>query len=57
MDYIPILVLVLSFVGLLSIGTPVAWSISISSVLTMLVSIPALPAFTTVSQQIGRAHV
>ncbi len=53
MDYIPILVLVLSFVGLLSIGTPVAWSISISSVLTMLVSIPALPAFTTVSQRMG----
>jgi tripartite ATP-independent transporter DctM subunit len=53
MDYIPILVLVISFVGLLSIGTPVAWSISISSVLTMLVSIPALPAFTTVSQRMG----
>jgi len=53
MEYIPILVLVISFVGLLAIGTPVAWSISISSVLTMLVSIPALPAFTTVSQRMG----
>ena len=53
MDYIPILVLVISFIGLLSIGTPVAWSISISSVLTMLVSIPAMPAFTTVSQRMG----
>lgn len=53
MDYIPILVLVISFIGLLAIGTPVAWSISISSVLTMLVSIPALPAFTTVSQRMG----
>jgi tripartite ATP-independent transporter DctM subunit len=53
MDYIPILVLVISFVSLLAIGTPVAWSISISSVLTMLVSIPALPAFTTVSQRMG----
>lgn len=53
MDYIPILVLIISFIGLLSIGTPVAWSISISSVLTMLVSIPALPAFTTVSQRMG----
>ncbi|WP_047550559.1 TRAP transporter large permease [Psychroserpens sp. Hel_I_66] len=53
MDYIPILVLVVSFIGLLSIGTPVAWSISISSVLTMLVSIPAFPAFTTVSQRMG----
>lgn len=53
MDYIPILVLVLSFLCLLAIGTPVAWSISISAMLTMLVSIPAMPAFTTVSQRIG----
>ena len=53
MDYIPILVLVLSFLCLLAIGTPVAWSITISALLTMLVSIPALPAFTTVSQRIG----
>lgn len=53
MEYIPVLVLVLSFIGLLSIGTPVAWSIAIASVLTMLVSIPLLPAFTTVSQRIG----
>ncbi|WP_066220033.1 TRAP transporter large permease [Formosa haliotis] len=53
MEYIPVLVLVFSFVALLAIGTPVAWSIAISSVLTMLVSIPALPAFTTVSQRMG----
>jgi tripartite ATP-independent transporter DctM subunit len=53
MDYIPILVLVISFICLLAIGTPVAWSITISALLTMLVSIPALPAFTTVAQRIG----
>lgn len=53
MEYIPIIVLVLSFISLLAIGTPVAWSIAISSVLTMMVSIPALPAFTTVSQRMG----
>ncbi|KJD36917.1 membrane protein [Tamlana sedimentorum] len=53
MEYIPIIVLVLSFVGLLAIGMPVAWSIAISSVLTMLASIPALPAFTTISQRMG----
>jgi tripartite ATP-independent transporter DctM subunit len=53
MDYIPVIVLVLSFIGLLAIGTPVAWSIAISSVLTMLVSIPFMPAFTTVSQRMG----
>ncbi|MCL6266290.1 TRAP transporter large permease [Flagellimonas myxillae] len=53
MEYVPILTLVLSFIVLLSIGTPVAWSIAISSLLTMLVSIPVLPAFTAVSQRIG----
>ncbi|MBL6449271.1 TRAP transporter large permease [Fulvivirga sp. 29W222] len=53
MEYLPILVLVSSFLALLAIGTPVAWSIAISALLTMLVSIPALPAFTTVSQRIG----
>lgn len=53
MEYVPIFVLVISFIFLLAIGTPVAWSITISSLLTMLVSIPALPAFTTVSQRIG----
>ncbi len=53
MEYVPVLVLVISFIVLLAIGTPVAWSIAISSVLTMLVSIPVLPAFTTVSQRIG----
>lgn len=53
MEYIPILVLVLSFVCLLAIGTPVAWSIAISSFLTLMVSIPILPAATTVSQRIG----
>jgi tripartite ATP-independent transporter DctM subunit len=53
MDLLPVLVLILSFMLLLVIGTPVAWSIGISSLLTMLVSIPALPALTTVSQRIG----
>lgn len=53
MEYIPILVLIGSFLVLLAMGTPVAWSIAISALLTMLVSIPALPAFTTVSQRIG----
>jgi len=53
MEQIPILVLVISFICLLAIGTPVAWSIAISSLLTMLVSIPAIPAFTTVSQRMA----
>ena len=53
MEYAPILVLVISFICLLAIGTPVAWSIAISSLLTLLVSIPIIPAMTTVSQRIG----
>jgi len=46
-----VLVLVLSFVVLLGIGVPIAWSIGLSSLFTMLISIPALPAFTTVAQR------
>ena len=53
MEYIPILILVISFICLLGIGTPVAWSIAISALLTLLVSIPMIPAFTTVSQRMG----
>lgn len=53
MEHVPILVLVISFICLLSIGTPVAWSIAISSLLTMLVSIPVMPALTTVSQRMA----
>ncbi|MDO5980054.1 TRAP transporter large permease [Flavivirga spongiicola] len=53
MEYLPILVLVISFIGLLFIGVPVAWSIAISSLLTMMTSISMLPALTTVSQRIA----
>lgn len=48
-----VLILVLTFLILLGIGTPIAWSIGISSLFTMLVSIPALPSFTTVAQRMG----
>ena len=53
MEYAPIIVLVLSFIVLLVIKVPVAWSIAIASLLTMLISIPALPAFTTIAQRIA----
>ncbi|WP_421812313.1 TRAP transporter large permease [Flagellimonas sp.] len=53
MEYIPLLVLIISFIGLLAIGTPVAWSIAISSMLTLLVSLPMLPAFATISQRMA----
>ena len=48
-----VLILVLTFVVLLGIGVPIAWSIGLSSIFTMLVSIPALPAFTTVAQRMA----
>ena len=53
MEFLPIIVLILSFTLLLFIGVPVAWSIAISSLLTMMTSISALPALTTVSQRMA----
>lgn len=48
-----VLILVLSFIILIAIGVPIAWSIGISSICTMLVSIPTISAFTTVAQRMG----
>ena len=53
LEYIPVLVLVISFLILLSMGVPVAWSIGTASLFTMLVSVPTMPAFTTVAQRIA----
>ena len=48
-----VLILVLSFIILIAIGVPIAWSIGISSICTMLVSIPTISAFTTVAQRMA----
>lgn len=53
MDFVPVLILVISFVVLISIGTPIAWSIAISSLLTIIIAMPVLPAFTTIAQRMG----
>ncbi len=53
MDYTPVLVLIISFLFLLAIGTPVAWSITVSSLLTMMVSIDSVASFTTVAQRMA----
>ncbi len=53
MEWISIAVLVLSFVTLLILGVPVAWSLGISSFLTLLVSIPIMPAYTTIAQRMA----
>ena len=47
MDIIGIVVLVVSFFFLLTVGVPIAYSIGVSGVLTMLVHIDSLPALTT----------
>lgn len=48
-----ILILVISFVILLSIGVPVAWSIGISCLVTILFSVDSIAAFTTVAQRMA----
>ena len=48
-----VLILVISFLILIAIGVPIAWSIGISSICTMLVSIPSLAAVTTVAQRMA----
>lgn len=51
MEFIEVLVLVISFILLLGIGVPVAWTLGISSVLTILFSIDSITAFTTMAQR------
>ena len=53
MEVFEILVLVITFVVLLSIGVPISFSIGISSLLTMMLSIDAIPSVTTVSQRMA----
>lgn len=53
MDWLEISVLVFSFLFLLSIGVPVAYSIGISSLATMMISIEPIPAFTTFAQRMA----
>jgi len=53
MELADVLVLVISFVLLLAIGVPISYSIGISAVLTMLLSIDSLATFTTVAQRMA----
>ncbi len=48
-----IIILVSSFVILLAIGVPIAYSIGLSGIITMLVSILPIPAFTTLAQRMA----
>ena len=45
--------MVISFVILIALGVPIAYSIGISGILTMIVSILPVPAFTTLAQRMA----
>jgi tripartite ATP-independent transporter DctM subunit len=53
MEYLEIIVLVVSFIALLVLGVPIAYSIGISGGITLLLSIMPLPAFTTFAQRMA----
>lgn len=53
MELTEVLILVFSFVTLLGIGVPIAWSIGLSGLITLLVSIDSIPAFTTIAQRMA----
>ncbi|MCL4137250.1 UNVERIFIED_CONTAM: hypothetical protein GTU68_064815 [Idotea baltica] len=53
MEFIEVIILVLSFIIFLSLGVPIAYSIGLSSILTLLVSMPSMTVFTTVAQRMG----
>lgn len=53
MEYLEVFILVFSFITLLVIGVPIAFSIGISGILTMLVSIDFIPALTTFSHRMA----
>jgi len=50
---ISVLILVLSFVLLLALSVPIAFSIGIATILTMLLTISSMPAVTTVAQRMA----
>lgn len=53
MEILSIIKLVLTFLFFLGIGVPVAWSLGLSSMLTLLVSVQTMPAITTIAQRMG----
>jgi tripartite ATP-independent transporter DctM subunit len=53
MEYISIIILILTFITLLAIGVPVAWSLGIASFITLLVSVAAGPSATTIAQRMA----
>ncbi len=53
LDMLGVYVLIFSFLFFLVIGTPIAYSIGLSAMATMLVSFDVLPAFSTMAQRMA----
>ena len=53
MDYTEALVLVISFIVLMGLRVPIAYSIGLSAFLTLIISMPSLPAITTLAQRMA----
>jgi tripartite ATP-independent transporter DctM subunit len=53
MEFLEIIVLVVSFLALLGLGVPIAYSIGISGAITLLISMMPMPAFTTFAQRMA----
>ena len=53
MEWMSIFILGISFMALLVLGVPVAWSLGLSSFFTMLVTVEALPSATTIAQRMA----
>lgn len=53
MEWISILIMVLTFLSFLAIGLPVAWGLGLASFCTMLITVPMLPAATTIAQRMA----
>jgi len=53
MTWIEVFLLITTFLLFLGIGVPIAYSIGLSSLITILVSMPAMPAMTTVAQRMA----
>ncbi len=53
MEWVAVLILIVSFVLLLILGVPIAVCIGLATILTMLPSMPLMPALTTEAQRIA----
>ena len=53
MDYTQVLILVLSFIVFLSLRVPIAYSIGLAALFTLVVSLPLMPALTTLAQRMA----